>query len=105
MTNNEELLASIHSLLVRLSEEVAVLKNIVEGFDGKHKELQGEFRRYRDKNDEKMVDLGKQISRLRTERQVDKAAWKGPRTVITVMSAIIAMAAGTAVFWDKVFGG
>ena len=100
--HNEEMLISIHTLLVSLTSEVAVLKNIVEGVNSKHAELKEEFRDYREKTDSKIVEQGKEISRIKTARDVDAASWKGPKTVITVISAIVALAASSAVIYDKI---
>lgn len=92
--SEQSLLISIHKTLLELVGELNLVKQSVE-------HMEKEFGEYKLETIKKVDKLAAKIEVLEKARIADKASWKGPRTLITVGSAIFTFIVGGWVVIEK----
>ncbi len=90
-SQDNQILVTIHNSLMTLIGDVGAVKQSIEYMAHSHDNLRKEVSKLDDR-----------VDTIEKQRIADKSSWRGPKTLVTLTSAMIAFAAGIVVLMDKI---
>lgn len=89
--SNNQILVTIHNSLMTLIGDVGAVKQSIEHMANSHDNLRNVVSKLDDR-----------VDTIEKQRIADKSSWRGPKTLIMALSAMVALAAAVVVLLDKI---